>query len=355
MINADASQSDFRQAYRSLVSYSADGPRAALHLADNTNAFGAPPAALAAVLAAISADLSYYPPSSGWQLCEAIAAYVGVAPNEVLIGCGADALIDCTLRALCEPGNSVAFPDPAFVMARHFAVTNGLRPYPVPIVAGGALDTAGLLNTNARIIYVCAPNNPTGIQWSREALRHILERAQGFVIVDEAYAEYSGETLAPVAASHGRLIVLRTFSKAFGLAGMRVGFAVAAPAILAELEKARGPFPVSQVALHAAHAAITAGLPWVRDRIAETIASREEFVRLLREHGFAPLPSGANFVLVPVGDAPSVQDALAQHGIGVRAFTALTGIGDALRITIGGQDDMRRVAHALVEATSWTR
>jgi len=340
---------DLRSAYRGLSTYSADAARAPLHLADNTNAFGTPPAALAAVLAVVSDDLSYYPPASGPQLREAIAAYVNVAPNEVLIGCGADALIDCSLRALCEPGDGVAFPDPAFVMARHFTVTNGLRPLPVAIVDGTSLDTAGLLAADARIIYVCAPNNPIGIQWPREALQQLLDRATGIVIVDEAYADYSGETLATVAGSHGRLVVLRTFSKAFGLAGMRVGFAVGAPTLLTEIEKARGPFPVSQVALHATQAAITSGLPWVRDHISKTIAAREDFVRLLRERGLAPLPSAANFVLVPVRDAVSLRTALAQRGIGVRAFSALTGIGDALRITIGPREAMARVASALGE------
>jgi histidinol-phosphate aminotransferase len=149
---------------------------------------------------------------------------------------------------------------------------------------------------------------------------------------------------------NGRAIVVRTFSKAFGLAGLRIGYAVGAAQLVFEIEKARGPFAVSSVALHAATAALNDDIAWVKARVQEALAAREEFVRLLRARSFTPLPSAANFVLVPLPNARLVAERLAQRGIGVRAFTRLTGIGDALRITVAPIPAMQRVADALAEA-----
>jgi len=336
-----------RPAFAGLAPYLADAPKAALHLADNTNQFGTPPAALHAIRTAATADLSEYPPSSGPQLREAVADYLGVAPNEVVLGCGGDNVIDCAFRAFCEPGQRVAFPDPTFVMARYFTVSNGLTPVAVPVRGDGSADTTALLETEARILYICAPNNPTGMQPPVAELRMLLERATGIVMLDEAYAEFAGETLVREVVRQGRAIVVRTFSKAFGLAGLRLGFAVGAEPLILEIEKARGPFAVSNVALRAATAALTSDLPWVRDRVRQVLAARHEFVRLLHERHFTPLPSAANFVLVPVTDSRAVAQRLAEQGIGVRAFTQLTGIGDAVRITIGPPEAMHRVADAL--------
>jgi histidinol-phosphate aminotransferase len=339
-----------RQNLAGLTPYLADSPAAELHLADNTNAFGIAPAALKAILATRPADAIQYPPSSGPRLREAIAEYLGIAPNEVVLGCGGDDVIDCAFRALCEPGDRVAFPDPTFVMARYFTLTNGLTPVPVPVLSDGTADVSALLDAKAAITYICAPNNPTGIQPPANELRRIMREADGIVMLDEAYAEFAGETLVDEAVQNGRTVVVRTFSKAFGLAGLRIGFAVGAAELVFEIEKARGPFAVSNVALHAATAALTEDLEFVKARVQDAIAARQEFVRLLQQRAFTPLPSAGNFVLVPVANARLVADRLAQRGIGVRAFTKLTAIGDALRITIAPAQSMRRVADALAES-----
>lgn len=336
-----------RAAFESLTPYVADAPRAELHLADNTNLFGAPPAALEAILGSSAADIVHYPTSSGPRLREAIAAYLGVQPNEIVIACGADSIIDCAMRAFCEPGDSVAFPDPTFVMARYFALANTLRPLGVPTRPGGVADVAALCAAAARAVYLCAPNNPTGLQPPPEDLRYVLDQAPGLVMLDEAYAEFAGSTLAAQIPRHGRAIIIRTFSKAFGLAGLRVGYAIGAPALVREIEKARGPFAVSTVALRAATAAITEGLPWVQARVADAVAARNDLLQQLRARGFQPLESAGNFVLLPRADAAQVAQRLATAGIAVRAFPQLTGIGPALRITVGPADAMQRLLDAL--------
>ncbi|HJU75589.1 MAG TPA: histidinol-phosphate transaminase [Gemmatimonadaceae bacterium] len=338
-----------RAALSAIVPVVADSPPAPLHLADNTNLFGVPPAALRELSALDPADLVHYPSSSGPELREAIAGYLDVSPNEIVLGCGADDVINCAFRAFCEPGEGIAYPDPTFMMARYFAITNNLRPLPVPY-AGGALDTDGLLAARAAMLYVCAPNNPTGSQPHPAELHLLLERFGGPVIIDEAYAEFSGESIVNLVAEQPRLIVVRTFSKAFGLAGLRVGYAVASPALVREIEKTRGPFAVSTAALRAARAAVTEDVDWVHARVRDAIEARTELVRLLTERGFAPVPSRANFVLVPVANARRTAERLAASGIAVRILVALPGIGDAVRITVAPIPLMRQVADALRDA-----
>lgn len=339
-----------RAALAHLRPYVADDPPAPIHLADNTNLFGAPPTALRVIAAAGADALAQYPTSSGPELREAIASYLGIEPNEVVIGCGGDDVIDCAFRALCDPGDRLAFPDPTFVMARYFAITNNLVPCLIPVRADGTADTDALLEAGASLTYICAPNNPTGLQPPVSDLRAVLDHAKGIVMIDEAYAEFAGETLAREVVTHGRAIIVRTFSKAFGLAGLRVGYAVGAPSLMQELEKARGPFAVSTIAMRAATAAITDDLAWVRARVVDAIAAREELVRVLRSHGFAPFPSAGNFLLVPVADARATAQRLAQRGISVRPFSRLTTIGDAIRMTVPPRDVMQRVVAALAES-----
>jgi len=349
MTHTEPRQSVFRAAFENVVPVVDDGPMAPLHLADNTNMFGTAPAVLEAVRQSSADDATQYPPTSGPLLREALAAYLGVRPNEVVLGTGGDGVIDCAFRAFCEPGDAIAFPDPTFVMARYFAATNNLRPLPVPVRADATTDIEALTGTEAAAVYVCAPNNPTGLQPTVAELRYVLERAHGFVMLDEAYAEFAGATLTSEIAQHGRAIILRTFSKALGLAGMRIGFAVGEASLMQEIEKARGPFAVSNVALRAATAVLTKGLSWVQQCVSASIAARAELIALLRERGFSPLPSAGNFLLVPVRDAKETLRGLAARGISVRPFTRLTVIGDAVRVTVGPGDAMRRVADALRE------
>lgn len=349
MTPAESRHGVFRAAYDSVEPVVDDGPMAPLHLADNTNLFGTAPAILEAIRASAADDATQYPPSSGPELREAIAAYLHVKPNEVVLGTGGDGVIDCALRAFCEPGDAVAHPDPTFVMARYFATTNSLRPLPVPVRSDATVDVEALCAADAAAVYICAPNNPTGLQPTEVELRFVLERASGFVMIDEAYAEFAGATLTREIAQHPRAIIVRTFSKALGLAGMRVGYAVGEASLMREIEKARGPFAVSNVALRAATAVLTQGLSWVERCVSSALAARAELTALLVDRGFRPLPSAGNFVLVPVRDALHAFKGLAARGISVRPFRRLTSIGDAVRITVGPSQAMRRVADALRE------
>jgi histidinol-phosphate aminotransferase len=291
--------------------------------------------------------LSRYPSTYSHQLRAAIADYIGVNDDEVMVGCGSDELLGCAFRALGSPGEVVAYMDPTFVMARVFAQTNSLTPVAVPLSRDLDADADALTGVNAPITYICSPNNPTGASISPNSIARVLRNASGLVFLDEAYAEYAGTNVAATAPTRGRLLVFRTFSKAFGLAGARVGFVVGERPLIAELEKVRGPYTVTALSEIGALAAITEDLSWVAQCVADVRVTRDAFSASLIQAGFKPLPSDANFVLVPVRNATAWSDALRQRSILVRHFPNLAVIGDALRITIGQRDAMDFLARVM--------
>jgi histidinol-phosphate aminotransferase len=242
-------------------------------------------------------------------------------------------------------------------MAAVFARTNGLTPLSVPLGRDWHIDVDGLIATGASVIYVASPNNPTGVATPRDALARLIARAPGFVILDQAYIEFTGaddQETRDLLGSSDRLLVIRTLSKAWGLAGLRVGFGLGAPALVAEVAKARGPYKVNVVAEQAAIAALRDDAPWVKARVEEAVANRGRLAERLQSLGLRPLPSDANFLLVPVppagGGADRLVAALRERGIVVRQFAGLPGIGDAIRITVGPWPIMEQLL-SVVEQT----
>jgi len=231
-----------------------------------------------------------------------------------------------------------------------FAAMNGLEATEVPLTNDFDID-AGLLTTAAAsVTYICSPNNPTGNLVSSSALEQVVERTRGVVVVDEAYAEFASHPHATAALRNDRVLVVRTMSKAFGLAGLRVGYAVGTPELVAEVEKSRGPYKVNALAEEAATAALTAGLDWVREKVSEVIVNRDRFMAELLAQGLDALPSNSNFVLVRVTDAMSVSARMRAIGVAVRPFVDLPRIGDALRISVGPWFMMSEALLALEES-----
>jgi histidinol-phosphate aminotransferase len=338
-----------RPSYAELAAYRPDPDPCAIDLSDNTNLWGAPPSAERAMRGA-NLSLARYPEAYSETLKRRLAEYVGVPDDQIIVGCGSDDVLDSAIRAFGEPGTAVAMADPTFVMVPVLARTNGLDVIRVPVLADGRTDIDRLSTANAAITYVCSPNNPTGRVATLEEIERVIVAAPGVVIVDEAYMEFAGQTATSLLSKYERLLVARTMSKAFGLASLRVGYAIAAPGLIKEVEKARGPFKVSAHASIAAEAALRHDQEWVRARVAETIDSRERFLAALRELGLSPLPSAANFVLVPVRDAACLDRKLRRSSVAVRPFKNLATLGDALRITIGPWSMMEVTLAALREA-----
>jgi histidinol-phosphate/aromatic aminotransferase/cobyric acid decarboxylase-like protein len=234
-----------------------------------------------------------------------------VAPENIVLGAGADDLILLLTRSFAVPGDRVAIAnDPTYPM------------FPISVwVAGAAIG-----DDNAVLTICCRPNNPTGELGELPAARPLM--------VDEAYFEYSGSTAVDLIEDG--VVVIRTFSKAFGLAGARIGYALAGREVAAELNKRQHPAPLST--LSAALALAGLGAP---PDVKPILEERERFAQRLRELGFEPLPSHANFLYVPVDDPKAEYDRLLQQGLAVRP------VRGGIRITIRTQQDDERLLHAL--------
>lgn len=342
-----------RTDWAGLGRYAPDRRPAEIDLSDNTSLWGPHPAA-ADALARAGAEvevLSRYPSVYADGLRGAAARAWGLPEDSVVTGCGSDDLLDSALRAATAGGGGVAFPAPTFSMVETFALMNGLEPVPVPWDEAMA-DPGALLRDGPAAIYLCSPNNPTGVELDPEWIRALLV-ARGPdgppVLLDEAYADFGAASLLAEAPALPRLLVLRTLSKAYGLAGLRVGLGVGHMELVAEVEKSRGPYKVSRPAEAAARAALEDGGGWLAEVVGEAVHSRTRLAGALEEREMAPLPSAANFVLVPVrnGAARAVTLALRERGVAVRPFPDLPGIGDAIRVTVAPWPLMEHFLEAL--------
>ena len=265
------------------------------------------------VVAAALAEINLYTHGGYPLIHEAIAEYAGVAPAQVVLGAGADDLIMLCARAFAGPGDRVAIADePTYPLFRLAAW-----------VAGADVD-----DRDPMLTFCCRPHNPTG------ALVDLPKRRP--LVVDEAYFEYGGETAAGLLDDG--VIVIRTFSKAFGLASARIGYLLADTATAGELRERQHPAPVSTPSV----ALALAGLADPPD-VGPTIAERERLGERLRALGLEPLPSWTNFLYVPLAGAPGVARRLAERGLLVRKYP------DALRMTVRDAPDDDRLVDALAE------
>ncbi len=335
-----------RDGLRAIRIYEAGTGSCRIDLSDNTSQWGTPPSLGALLGGGANSAFNRYPAPYGRDLKNAIASYLGVDADSIVTGCGSDDVLDSAIRAFGETGETVAHLDPTFGMIPVFACVARLEPTGISINAG----PEQFAEIRARIIYLCSPNNPTGGALSRAFIERVVEAARGLVIIDEAYAEFARDSMVDLASRFDNVIVTRTFSKAFGLAGLRVGYGVAAPAIAREVEKVRGPYKLNALGERAAIAALTNDLGWMRDNVAIVRENRERFIESLRQLGLSPLPSEANFVLVPVTRAAECAGRMRQSGIEVRAFEGLREIGDALRISIGPWEMMEECITAIEDA-----
>jgi len=339
-----------RATIRDIVPYPTERIPCTADLSDNTNLFGAPPAALRELSRSGHEEITRYPGLHARRLRDALADYAGVRPDQIVSGCGSDDVIDSAVRAFAEPGEHLAYSDPTFSMIPVFAKVNGLIPTPVRFASSGDIDPDALLATEARIIYICSPNNPTGSIATRQSVDRVIERAPGIVIIDEAYGEFTDGGRVSEAPTHDRVLVTRTLSKAFGMAGFRIGYGTGPASLIHEIAKVRGPYKENAPAERAAACALREDVSWMRDLAAQAVRNRDRFADALRANGFDPLPSAANFLLVPVAEAAAVARRMRERGIAVRPYPGLPDIGDALRITIGPWPVMELALDALVAA-----
>ena len=321
-------------------------------LASNENPFGPSPKAIAAgALALKSAQL--YPDGSCHALRQKIAAQRGVSPESILVGNGSNEIIELLGHAFLRPGLEVVMGAQAFIVYKLVAKLFGATPVEVPMADfGHDLDAMlAAVTEHTRLLFVASPNNPTGIANTETDLLKLAEGLPEHVILclDEAYAEYLERAPDLSAAIHaGRKVVcMRTFSKIYGLGGLRVGYAYGDPELIALLHRVRQPFNVNAVAQAAATAALD-DLEFVEMCRTENEAGRQVLCEGLAGLGFETVGGAANFVLSRVGDGVAVFEALQRRGIIVRPL-APYGMPEYVRITIGRSGENERLLSTLSE------
>jgi histidinol-phosphate aminotransferase len=342
---------------RAQSAYTLSAPPARRKLNQNESPWDVPPELKREVLAAAAAaqwerSPEFAPP----ELLGALAARYGWVADGVLVGNGSNELIQATLAVTLAAGDVVVAPAPTFSLYRLLAGVLGARYRPVPFGTGFEYDVDALIDAavreGARVVVLNSPNNPTGSALPEGSVERVLDETGALVVCDEAYQEFGGPTALPLLARHSRLVVLRTFSKALGMAGLRFGLALAHPAVAREIAKAKLPYNVNVVTLAAAAAALRHG-PALEARTRRIIEIRERFVsRLAAFPGLTAYPSAANFVLIKCHALPAAEvfrRLLTDHGILVRDVSAGADLAQCLRISIGTEEDMEAVALALVE------
>src|SRR3954454_13300211 len=324
-------------------------------LAFNERAVGPPPAARAAFEGA-ALELNRYPDAGGTRFREALAERYRVPVEQVVLGNGADELIRFAALATLDPGDRAFSPWPSFQSYPTAVAAAAAESVAIPM-RGRAFDLDALLAAaaGAKLVYLANPNNPPGPLVGRDAIRRFVGELPPklLCVLDEAYAEYAEDEPAGVdlvREGHERICVLRTFSKVYGLAALRIGYAIASPQIADALNRVRPIFNVNQPAQEAALASLHE-TEAVRRRIAHTREARDDLHNVLATAGLDPIRSHANFVYadVPGGDGDGLADRLLHAGFIVRALRAF-GARGAIRVTVGTDDEMRLFAAAVQDA-----
>ena len=324
-------------------------------LASNEGPFPPFPAALEA-MAGAALELNRYPDGGVYRLHEALAARHGVAFEQVAVGAGADGCLDMLSQATLDPGDEIVCGWPSFPSYVIYALKQGAAPVLVPL-RDQRYDLDALLaaiTPRTKLVYICNPNNPTGTMNTKEELDRFFAEVPAHVltVVDQAYFEYIDRADYPDAIeeyvkSGRRAVVLRTFSKIYGLAGLRVGYAVGPRDVCAAMTKVRRPFDVTTQAQVAALASLD-GSAEIAKRRAFNAGGLTRLTAILREHGLEPAHGAVgNFLYVEVGeDAPRLYDALLHEGVIVRPLAGF-GAPTAIRVSVGTPEENEFFAAAL--------
>jgi histidinol-phosphate aminotransferase len=354
----------FRRAIADLVPYEPGKPveevqrelglERVVKLASNEGPFPPFPAALEAMERA-ARDLNRYPDGGAFALRTALAARHGVRFEEIVVGGGADGVIDLLSQATLDPGDEIVCGWPSFPSYVLDALKLGATPVKVPL-RDHAYDLEALLaaiTPRTKLVYICHPNNPTGTGNPRTELASFFDRVPDHVLVvlDQAYFEYIDDAeyadgVAELFAQGRRVVVLRTFSKIYGLAGERVGYGVAPEDVVAATSKVRRAFDVTATAQAGAIASIGDEEELARRRTANA-RGRAQLEQALRAHGLEPAgPALGNFLYVEVGDGRAVFEQLLREGVIVRPLAGF-GAPEAIRVSVGTEEENAFFAAAL--------
>jgi histidinol-phosphate aminotransferase len=317
----------------------------------NTNESPLPPSpkVIEAIRAAAGDSLRLYPNPTAAPARAAIASHFDLQPSQVTLGNGADELIEMCFRAFAGKGDHVAYPTPTYPLFEPLCRIHETVPSP-HATAEGWTWTDELAEDHAPLKFVVNPNSPTGT-WSAEAaVEDVVTKSRGVVVLDEAYVDFAPESCVGLLERHRNLLILRTFSKSYALAGMRIGFALGDPDLIAALDAVKDSYNMDRLAIVAAVAAIQDG-DHHRKIVEHVVAERAWLGEQLRDLRFDLMPSAANFLFVeppPGNAAAAVADALRERRILIRHYDRQP-IAGWFRITIGTRDQHERLLEALKE------
>lgn len=306
----------------------------------NENPWGCAPAARQALA---NYDFYHiYPDPSSLFLREELEKYSGFPKERLLVGSGSDELLELIVRLFVTPGDNIIDLVPTFGMYSFLAkqyqaevrsVPRNPQDYSIDLNA-----TLAAINERTKIIFVCTPNNPTGTACPEATVRRLLNTGR-VVVVDEAYHDFAGESFSALANEYDNLIVLRTFSKLCGLAGLRVGYGIFPMAIIKHLWKIKQPYNVTVAAQQAATASLQ-NVEWLKDSVTKIITERARLFELLKEiEGIEPLPSSSNFIFCRVHkeNARAIKESLEKQGVFIRYFNKPL-LQNAFRVSVGRPD-----------------
>jgi histidinol-phosphate aminotransferase len=326
-------------------------PEKIIKLGSNENPLGASPFAVVAIKEN-AGKVHIYPPKDAFELRKTLSLYTGFPVNNIVVsGNGMDGVLDTVMRLFMSPGAEAVIPIPTFSYYEIATHANGGKT--VFAMRGkdfgiNSEDILSKVNSNIKMVFLCSPNNPSGNALREEDAREILESVNAIVFIDEAYADFSENNLMGLVKEYDNLIVGRTFSKAFGLAGMRMGYALVPEWICREYVKVMTPFSVDVLSLAAGIAALND-----KEHLKKTIETvKKGRIQLSRglESFCKVYPSEANFILIDVSPstAKQVSESLLKKGIIVRDCTSFRGAGQSLiRITVGTEEQNEKVIDAM--------
>jgi histidinol-phosphate aminotransferase len=346
-----------KPAVRTIAAYTLAARQAPVKINQNENPYDLPEALKRRVVEqAMARSWSRYPDFDPQELLEKLAAFAGWRADGVLAGNGSNELIEALLLVTVGPGTRVLVPEPTFTL--YALMTRILGGELLPARLGPELEYLPQELVSARealrpsVTIVCSPNNPTGSFLEPDDVARLCAGHDGLVVIDEAYHEFAGRSVVPLLSQHPNLVVLRTFSKAMGMAGLRVGYLLASPELVREVNKARLPYNLNFFAQMAAIAALDERA-LLQERVDTLVRDRDElFRRLAHVPGVRPYPSRANFILFELEDAEpkAVFEEIYGRGVLVRDVSSAPRLSRCLRVSVGSEAENEAFLEALRHA-----
>jgi len=309
----------------------------AIRMDTNTNVLGSNPAA-SKFLASQKMNINDYPNTYSDGLRDALAELYGLERENFVVGSGSDETLDIAFKTFTEWSDNVTVPVPSYTLYDYFVSMNGGKVCAVDLTKDFQLDVDAMLKPNSKVIIMPSPNNPTGNSFRRKDIEEILNRSKSIVIVDEAYGEYAGTSMIPRVNEFDNLVVMRTFSKAYAMAGLRIGYSVSNKNIADMMNCVKIPYSLNILSEGAAIAAVK-DQDFIKRSVELVNKNRKPLSDGLKKLGFEPFPSDANFILArsPM-DHDALTGGLKKRGVLIRDFGSKRRTENCVRTTIGTKE-----------------